>query len=174
MLALPHCKAQIFWGGSGSLSVSSHSLDQRGRRKGGPEIWWHNRATRELGVRPHFMLSRIDLLKKAPGLGLLPGTVFRGTWQQSDEAGQGEDRNHELVKQRTGRFQARDCWDDRSTFTHMHWDIVTFIKEYSFTFSIQVCNKKKSVSEMSVLFLSLVTLAVLFPPNNKNVNNLLS
>lgn len=29
--------------------------------------------------------------------------------QQSDEVGEGKDRNNGLVKQRTGRFQVRDC-----------------------------------------------------------------
>lgn len=72
---------QIFWGGSGSLLVSSGSLGQREGSKGGllpqSEIWWHNWATREPGVCPQFMFSGTHLLKRAPGLGLHPGTGFK-------------------------------------------------------------------------------------------------
>lgn len=52
------------------------------------------------------MFSGTHSLKRAPGLGSLPASVFPGMWRQSDGVGAAEDRNHELVKQRGLHFQA--------------------------------------------------------------------
>lgn len=46
------------------------------------------------------MFSGTHSLKRAPSLWFTSSEQFEGTWHQSDEVGAGEDRNHELVKQR--------------------------------------------------------------------------
>lgn len=55
------------------------------------------------------MFSGTHSVKRATDIDLVTGTGFQGTWQRSEEVGAGEGRNRRLVKQRIGRFQARDC-----------------------------------------------------------------
>lgn len=77
------------------------------------------------------MLSGTHLLKRASGLDLHPGTDFQGTWQQSDEASGGEDRNHAPAEMKNRTFQASDWWEHGSVF-----------REH-IAFLIHICNVEK-------------------------------